>query len=73
MSSTNTAEQQRRVISECRAESVLDRSIRLAFPTFGFPESGESVVAYYNWKHGPRGPGRGRFWPLHQVVSFQRR
>ncbi len=63
-------EMQAAFLAEGRAQSVLDPQIRLGVPPWPpKPEIGETVAAYYAKKHGPRGPGRGRFWPLHVVQT----
>ena len=54
--------------------SVLDRSIPLGYPsTPAHIESGMSAGYYYKLKHGPRGSGPGRFYPLHHHVGWDDR
>lgn len=52
-------------VRRMRAESVLDPYTPLGYPPEARPEFGMSVRSYFQWKHGPHGPGPGRFWPLH--------
>jgi hypothetical protein len=61
---------QQQMIEACRRESVLDAAIPLGMATSGRVERGESVMAYFANKHGKRGPGAGRFYPLHMIERF---
>ena len=52
-----------------RNESCLDHRIKLGFPVMGHPETGRTITRYYAEKHRPGGPGRGKYWPLHETET----
>ena len=58
---------QRDLVDACRGETSLDRNFPLGSNPRGAasPEFGLSVREYFMRKHGPDGPGPGRFFPLH--------
>lgn len=65
-------EQQRELINRFRADSIIGAGEKLGMPPWpSRPEIGETVQAYYAKKHGPRGAGRGTYWPLHLVQTLQ--
>jgi hypothetical protein len=61
---------QRDVIAQARAESCLDPTVPLGVSPPARPEYGARVSDYYKWKHGPNGPGYGKYFPLHIVAAF---
>ena len=62
---------QDKIIAQSRAESVLDREIPLGFPVAANRiELGMTTAEYFRRKHGPHGPGPGRFFPLHMTAPI---
>jgi hypothetical protein len=58
------------VREKCAVESNLNREIPLGFPSAAArTESGPTGHQYFQAKHGPHGPGHGRFWRLHLTAS----
>ena len=46
--------------------SVLDRDVPLGYPVaINRIDFGMTLAEYFKRKHGPEGPGPGRFYPLH--------
>lgn len=52
---------------QMRDDSCLDKRFPLVGRHAQNPEYGPTVENYYDWKH-TRGPGRGRFYPLHELA-----
>jgi hypothetical protein len=72
-SGRTSREAQAAFISQCRAETCIDPTIPLGFNVTPRPEFGPTPAEYFAWKHGPRGPGPGRFFPMHRVAVWSAR
>ena len=64
---------QREMVAILRRESCIDPRVPLGMsPPSARPERGRTLAEYFSWKHGPDGPGHGRFYPLHKTAPHFR-